>query len=72
MRQILKDQDMFWLENWKFPRFPSFRFCPIPKIQKLEISESVFLLQILRSVGISDSDTTKMDWYKNLNIKISS
>ena len=34
----------------KFPRFPSFRFCSIPKIENLEISESVALLQILKVV----------------------
>ena len=31
----------------EFPRFPSFRFCPIPKIENSEISESFLLLQIL-------------------------
>ena len=35
----------------KFPRFPSFRFCSIPKIENLEISESVALLQILKVVA---------------------
>ena len=34
-------------EKRKFPRFPSFRFCPIPKVENLEISESVLLLQFL-------------------------
>ena len=34
----------------KFPRFPSFRFCSIPKIENSEISESVLLLQILTVV----------------------
>ena len=34
-------------EKCQFPRFPSFRFCPIPKIENSEISESVLLLQIL-------------------------
>ena len=28
----------------KFPRFPSFRFCPIPKIENSEISEISFTL----------------------------
>ena len=31
----------------QFPRFSSFRFCPIPKIKKLEISESFILLKFL-------------------------
>ena len=34
-------------EKRKPPRFPSFRFCSIPKIENSEISESVLLLQIL-------------------------
>ena len=35
-----KDQDMF-LEEKKCPRFLSFRFYPKPKIENLEIPESV-------------------------------
>ena len=32
--------DSFYLEeNWKLQRFPSFRFCPIPKIENSEILE---------------------------------
>ena len=31
----------------KFPKFPSFRFCPIPKIENSEISESFILLKSL-------------------------
>ena len=34
-------------EQRKFVRFPSFRFCPIPKIENSEISETFILLQIL-------------------------
>ena len=34
-------------QKGKFPRFPSFRFCPILKIEDLEISESSHLIQIL-------------------------
>ena len=37
-------------EKRKFPRFPSFRFCPVLKIENSEISESVLLLQILTVV----------------------
>ena len=47
LRQKLKGQDMLLEEKRKFPRFPSFRFCPIPKIKNSEISESVLLLQFL-------------------------
>ena len=36
-------------EKRKFPMFPSFRFCPIPKIENSEISESFVLLQIFDS-----------------------
>ena len=35
------------LEQKKCPRFPSFRFCPIPKIENSEILEIFLLLQIL-------------------------
>ena len=37
-----------WFEKKKcqFPRFPSFRFCPILEIENLETSESFRLLQI--------------------------
>ena len=51
-RQILKGQAMFLSKNWKFSRFPSFRFCPTPEIKNLEISESLLLLQILTVVII--------------------
>ena len=32
----------------KFPRFPSFRFCPIPKIENSEIYESFVLFNYLK------------------------
>ena len=34
-------------KNLQFPRFPSFRFCPVPKIQNSEISESFILIKFL-------------------------
>ena len=34
-------------KKYQFPRFPSFRFCPIPKIENSEISESFILLKFL-------------------------
>ena len=69
-RQELKDQDIFWLKKWELPSFLSSWFCPIPKIEHSEILKSVLLLQILRLVLISDSETTKMNWHKNLKVKI--
>ena len=38
-----------WFNKKKhqFPRFPSFRFGPIPKIENSEISESFILLKCL-------------------------
>ena len=39
---------MMWFnKKKKIPRFPSFRFCLIPKIENSEISESFLLLQFL-------------------------
>ena len=49
LRQKLKGQDML-LEEKKIPRFSSFRFFPIPKMENSEISESCRLLQILTVV----------------------
>ena len=34
-------------KKYHFPRFPSFRFCPIPKIENSEILESFLLLKFL-------------------------
>ena len=48
------------IEKWKFPRFPSFRFCPIPKIENSEISEMCLFLQNLRLVITQDLKTTKI------------
>ena len=35
------------IKKYQFPRFPSFRFCVIPKIENSEISESFTLLKFL-------------------------
>ena len=52
--------DSFYLEeNWKLQRFPSFRFCPIPKIENSEILEISLLLQILTVVVTKVLKTTK-------------
>ena len=34
-------------EKIQFPRFPSFRFCPIPKIENSEISKSFISIKFL-------------------------
>ena len=39
-------------QKGKFPRFSSFRFCPIPKIENSGILEISLLLQILTVVVI--------------------
>ena len=71
MRQKLKDQDMFWLEKVKISEVFEFSILPYTEnFENSEISESVLLLQILRFTVISDSETTKMNWYKNLKVKI--
>ena len=50
MRQKLKF--IKWIKKKKRTpqRFPSFQFCPIPKIENSEISESVILLQIFTEI----------------------
>ena len=42
-----------------FPRFPSFWFCPIPKIKNSEISESFLLLKFL---ALYETQNLKTDW----------
>ena len=57
-------KNMNWAENWKVPiwfkkkkekslRFPSFQFCPIPKVKNLEISE-IRLARILTLIVTQD------------------
>ena len=43
LSEKLKRSDMIFKKG-KFPRFPSFRFRPIPKIENSEISEILFTL----------------------------
>ena len=50
----------------QFPRFPSFRFCPIPKIENSEISESFLLLIILVAY---ETENLKTDWKMTQNKK---
>ena len=47
LRQKLNVTKWIKKKKRKLPRFPSFRFCSIPKIENSEISERVLLLQIL-------------------------
>ena len=42
-----------------FPRFPSFRFCPIPKLENSEILESFLLLKFL---VVHETQNLKTDW----------
>ena len=42
-----------------FPRFPSFRFCPIPKLENSEILESFLLLKFL---VVYETQNLKTDW----------
>ena len=50
LRQKLKVTKWIKKKKRKLPRFPSFRFCSIPKIENSEISESVPLLQIFTEI----------------------
>ena len=68
LRQKLKVIKWMKKKKRKLPRFPSFRFSSILKIENSEILESVLLLQILTVVVIYDSETTKMNWDKNLRL----
>ena len=53
-------------EKCQFPRFPSFRFCPIPKIENSEISESFLLLKFL---VVYETQNLKTDWKMTQNLK---
>ena len=50
----------------KFPRFPSFLFCPILKIENLEVSESFLLLQILTLIVTKDTWKNKNELKQKL------
>ena len=52
------------MKKLKFSRFPSFRFCYIPEIRNLEISECFLLLQFSVSQKTQDSKNKKMKvWF---------
>ena len=46
-KKTLTFMTRFEKKKCPFPRFPSFRFCPIPKMENSEISESFLLLKLL-------------------------
>ena len=57
-----------WFEKKKcsFPRFPSFRFCPILEIENLETSKSFRLLQIfIVSVALNMGKIKTFRWISN-------
>ena len=57
--------------KWNFPRFLSFRFSPIPKIENSEISESFLLLQYLVIWNPRSRNKKKKTFEKvNYNFKI--
>ena len=47
-------------KKYIYPRFPCFRFCPIPKIENSEISEICLFLQILTVVINQDLKTANI------------
>ena len=56
----------------KFSKFPSFRFCYIPEIRNLEISECFLLLQFSVSQKTQDSKNKKMKvWFNKKKKEIS-
>ena len=56
----------FEKKKCQFPRFPSFRFCPIPKIENSEILESFLLLKFL---VVYETQNLKTDWKMTQNKK---
>ena len=58
-----------WFEKKKcqFPIYPSYRFCPIPKIENSEISESFLLLKFL--TVLHETQNLKTDWKMTQNKK---
>ena len=59
----------YGLRKKNFSRFLSFWFCPIPKIENLEISEIWFFFQILTVVSLETTkiwveQETESFWYK--------
>ena len=48
-------------KNRKFANFPSFQFCPIPKIENYKISKSTLLLKILKVVVTENAKRQKVN-----------
>ena len=66
MRQNFQGYDMIKKEKIEFPEVFEFLFCPIPKVENSEISESFVLLQILRVVVTQELKLTiKKNWDEN-------
>ena len=49
----------------KFLRFPSFRFCPIPKIENSEMSEILFTSNLDTGCDSRFKNTKDINWGKN-------
>ena len=74
LRQKLNFIKWIKKKKGKRPRFPSFRFCSIPKIENMEILESVLLLQILTVVltfsnFVFSTERLKPCFFVTFNIK---
>ena len=52
-------------EKEKFPLFPSFRFCSIPKIENSEISEILFTSNFDTGCNSRFKNAKEMNWDKN-------
>ena len=68
-----------WAKNWKvpiwykrknikFPRFPSFWFCPIPQIENSKISEILFILNF--DTGVTQGLKAAKKWTETKTIKV--
>ena len=57
-RHLMQSKQWKFKADENFPRFPSFWFCPIPKIENSDISENFFTSNFERS-GNLDAKTTK-------------
>lgn len=57
---------LLWKEKLKRPRFLSFQFCLISKIENLEISELCLLLQILTEIVTPDIKRTRNELREKL------
>ena len=73
MQKTKKTKQVAMMKKLKFSRFPSFRFCYIPEIRNLEISECFLLLQFSVSQKTQDSKNKKMKvWFnkKKRNFRV--